>query len=223
MAILRRDCPHCPVAQVAFEIKWAEPTRKRAGESYCIATCGACGAPICFRAIYGHPNDATPMQYQGDIEPVFTVRETWPSRRASSAPPHTPKPVAGRFVQGENAYQRGDWNAAVAMYRSTLDIATKGMAGVPPDQQFFPRLKWLAANQRITPEMEIWGHRVRLEGNDALHDPEEFTEEDATPLQLFTEMFLRYVFELPGEVQAFRGEAPDAANSEASADPPAHS
>ncbi len=92
------------------------------------------------------------------------------------------------------------------MYRSALDIATKGLEGIPKNQTFFKRLEWLHQNHRITPEIRSWADHVRVEGNDALHDPEDFTEEDAKPLRLFAEMFLRYVFELPGEVRAFRGE-----------------
>jgi hypothetical protein len=42
--------------------------------------------------------------------------------------------------------------------------------------------------------------------NAALHDPDEFDEEDAKTLRFFTEKFLRYVFELPGAVRDFRGE-----------------
>jgi hypothetical protein len=34
-----------------------------------------------------------------------------------------------------------------------------------------------------------------------------YVSKDAKPLQLFTEMFLRYVSELPGEVRAFRSKA----------------
>jgi hypothetical protein len=93
------------------------------------------------------------------------------------------------------------------MYRSALDIGTKALDGVPRGKSFFKRLEWLHENHRITPDMRDWADHVRVEGNEALHDPDEFTEEDAKPLRLFTEMFLKYVFELPGEVQAFRGES----------------
>jgi hypothetical protein len=56
-------------------------------------------------------------------------------------------------------------------------------------------------------QTSIHGRRhVRVEGNAALHDPDEFNEDDAKALRFFTEMFLRYVFELPGAVRAFRGE-----------------
>jgi hypothetical protein len=91
------------------------------------------------------------------------------------------------------------------MYRSALDIATKGMEGIPAGT-FFARLNWLHDQHRITPEMFAWATHVRVEGNEALHEPDEFKEEDAKPLRLFTETFLRYVFELPGEVSAFRKE-----------------
>lgn len=92
------------------------------------------------------------------------------------------------------------------MYRSALDIGTKGLDGVPNGQTFFKRLEWLHDHHRITPDMRSWADHVRIEGNEALHDPEDFSEEDAKTLRLFTDMFLRYVFELPGEVSAFRAE-----------------
>lgn len=96
------------------------------------------------------------------------------------------------------------------MYRSALDITTKAMPGVPKDLNFYNRLKWLHENHHITQQMKDWADHVRVDGNEALHDPEEFEEADAKPLRLFTETFLRYVYELPGEVAAFRGEAPPA-------------
>jgi len=90
------------------------------------------------------------------------------------------------------------------MYRSALDIATKGMPGTPAGKTFFERLKWMDENHAITPDIRSWADHVRVEGNGALHDPEEFDKDDATALRFFSEMFLRYVFELPGEVKTFR-------------------
>lgn len=95
------------------------------------------------------------------------------------------------------------------MYRSALDIATKSMPGVPDDLTFYKRLVWLHEHHHITKQMKDWADHVRVEGNEALHDPEDYEEADAKPLRLFTETFLRYVYELPGEVAAFRGETPD--------------
>lgn len=203
MAILQRNCPHCPADHVAFVIKWAEYVR---GMWSAVAVCGACEMPVVFRTKCTAGGSTNPTTLAANIEPNWEVRKFWPQRASSSAPPHTPPAVAKRFMEGEDAYTRHSWNAAVAMYRSALDIATKAMDGVPKGKTFYNRLIWLHENHRITPEMKSWADHVRVEGNEALHDPEDFLEGDAKPLRLFTEMFLRYVFELPGEVSAFSGD-----------------
>jgi hypothetical protein len=204
MTILRRDCPHCPTDKVAFTLQWQQLVGDYVYN--CAATCGACGNPICFLAAYAGGNSTDPMRLPGSIEPGFSILAVWPQRTASAAPAHTPDAVRRRYIEGEDAYKRHSWNAAVAMYRSALDIATKAVDGVPKNLTFFKRLQWLAEKQLITPEIRSWADHVRVEGNEALHDPDEFIEDDARPLRFFTEMFLRYVFELPGEVKAFRGE-----------------
>lgn len=158
---------------------------------------------MCFQT--NKSNTTPPAAHQGEINDAYGVEDIWPGRLLSAAPLHTPASVAKRFLEGEAAYQRHSWNAAVAMYRSALDIATKAIEGTPAGT-FYKRLEWLHQNHKITPDIWSWADHVRVEGNEALHDPDEFEEEDAKPLRLFTEMFLRYVFELPGEVRAFRGE-----------------
>lgn len=212
MSIIRRNCPHCPTQQVAFVLTWAAQVPNQSEHMWnCAATCSACNGPICFVAVATNTGNRTPpSNYGGAIEPTWSVDRIWPTRTDSSAPAHTPDAVKRRFIEGEDAYARASWNAAVAMYRSALDIATKALDGVPAKVTFFKRLEWLHENHRITPDMRSWADHVRVEGNDALHDPDEFSADDARPLRLFTEMFLRYVFELPGEVLAFRKETDSA-------------
>jgi len=208
MAILRRNCPHCPTENVGFDVRWAE----RIGDKHhiwnCAAICGACRKPVAFVASAQNANiHANPSQHNGEIEPTWIVPVIWPIVTPTSAPPHTPPLVRKRFLEGEDSFKRRNWNAAVAMYRSALDIATKGMDGVPQGKSFFERLIWLHDQHRITPDIKAWADHVRVDGNAALHDPEEFTGDDAKALRFFTEMFLRYVFELPGEVAEFRAKA----------------
>jgi len=206
-AIILRNCPHCPAQHSSFTLVWCGPLPKAQGVWAVTATCGACGWPISFNAL-NHPagHGTPPISVNGNIDGYFVVHETWPSRPDPAAPPHTPKPVARRFLEGEDAFHRGNWNSAVAMYRSALDIAAKGMEGVPANAMFFKRLEWLHENHKITPDIRSWADHVRVEGNAALHDPEEFGEGDAKALRFFTEMFLRYIFEMPGAVEEFRGK-----------------
>lgn len=208
MPVIVKDCPHCPATRSTFEIKWVE--NFAAPVWLVTATCAACRKPITAQVRRKDGTSASPNGIAGAIEPAFVILNAWPDRKAAGAPAHTPLAVARRFLEGESAYERHSWNAAVAMYRSALDIGTKALDGVPQGQTFFKRLEWLHDNHRITPDMRSWADQVRIDGNDALHDPEEFTEADAKPLRLFTEMFLRYVFELPGEVDAFRSSAVEA-------------
>jgi Domain of unknown function (DUF4145) len=210
MAVILRNCPHCPAEHSSFQIAWNGQVPLAGHLWNCIATCGACNGPICFRAAHSNPSLAghPPTNQPSNIEPNYVVSEIWPTRNVPAAPPHTPDPVKLRFLEGEDAFSRKKWNSAVAMYRSALDIATKAMDGIPPNATFFKRLEWLHENHGITPDIRAWADHVRVEGNAALHDPDEFAEGDAKSLRFFTEMFLRYVFELPGKVREFRGEPP---------------
>lgn len=213
MGLIQRDCPHCLTARVAFSIPYSYSRNAEQHEFGAIGVCAGCHKPISFLAS-NRVNGLSPQQFSGNIEPTMCVLDVWPCTIASEAPPHTPPAVAKRFVEGEDAYLRGSWNAAVAMYRSALDIATKAVDGIPRGT-FYARLQWLHEHRLITPDMKDWADHVRVEGNDALHDPDEFTEDDAKPLRLFSEMFLRYMFELPGEVAAFRGRTAEVAETAA--------
>ncbi|WP_309628829.1 DUF4145 domain-containing protein [Brevundimonas sp.] len=206
MAMMIRDCPHCPATSVAFTIKWNASTS--GATQIGAATCGACGKLIAFTLLSVGAAAPDPSNIGGNIASIWQVTGAWPSRQAPTVPDHTPNAVARRFLEGEDAFNRHSWNAAVSMYRSALDIATKGLEGVPEKQTFYKRLIWLRDQGRITDEMKSWADQVRIEGNEALHDPEDFEESDAKPLRLFTEMFLRYIFELPGEVAAFTADTP---------------
>lgn len=206
MAVFRTDCPHCGTNNVGFDVAWSYKIGPY--KPVCVAVCGSCSLPI---TIVMDGVSEQPERISGDISAKYNVVNIWPRITALAAPRHTPEPVSRRFIEGEDAYQRRRWNSAVAMYRSALDIATKALDGVPEKLSFYNRLIWLHENHQITQQMKDWADHVRVEGNDALHDPEEFGEQDARPLRLFTETFLRYLYELPGEVAEFRGETPGAA------------
>lgn len=206
MAVLVIDCPHCPATNSSFVVKWSSHIpSKNQSFSYSAATCGACSRPVCFMAQNKNGTSHIPTAYEGLIEDNFIISTVWPVRSATLAPLHLPPLVKIRYLEAEDSFERAKWNSAVAMYRSTLDIATKGMDGVP-EGTFFKRLVWLAENHVITPDIRSWADHVRVEGNAALHEPEQFGGQDAKALRFFTEMFLRYVFELPGEVKKFRAE-----------------
>ena len=200
MGSLSLSCPHCRHDRVVLDAVWSlKSNRQNAWQTYML--CSHCGVGIaawlCTRP---GQHDESPIRVNGDISRFFLVMGTWPELPKLGAPEHTPQAVARRYIEGEDAFGRSNWNSAVAMYRSALDIATKAMVSEAANKMLKSRLEWMLKNGKLTQDLWEWADRVRLGGNDAIHDPDEFNEDDARPLRYFTEMFLRYVYELPGEV-----------------------
>lgn len=210
MGILTTNCPHCGTQSVGFQIIFSKtPKDNSYNQHNCLAVCGGCLRPICFIAVRNDSTE-TPHQFVGNISGKYQISQTWPLPKPIAIPPHCPKAVSGRFNEGEQAFERKNWNAAVAMYRSALDIATKEMVPEAASKLMAARLKWMLDNGRLTQDLFDWASHVRIGGNEALHDPDDFGEGDAKPLRYFTEMFLRYVYELPGEVARLRGAKAEA-------------
>ncbi|HDR9877483.1 TPA: DUF4145 domain-containing protein [Burkholderia cenocepacia] len=87
------------------------------------------------------------------------------------------------------------------MFRRCLEIALKAHSPDIEAWKLEKRIDKLAAERKITDDMKTWAHRVRLDGNDALHEEEEFTKESATELMEFTSLLLIYLYTLPEKIR----------------------
>jgi hypothetical protein len=123
--------------------------------------------------------------------------EHLPRPKKSDVPEHLPERVGHLFRQAEDALRRRNWDSAGATYRKTLDVGTR-LLDRTLSGNLGPRIDQLAANSKITPDMKAWAHQIRLDGNDAAHDEDPFTEDEAKRLHEFTRLFLLYAFTLPG-------------------------
>lgn len=207
MGLIVRDCPHCGAGHttltcVAASVHPRDEFRQRA-----LFSCNACFAPF---AAMTH-GDGDPLKTIGNLErSQIRIAYLTPSVTKPEAPQHTPQPIAKRYVEAEDSFRRQKWTSAVGMYRSTLDLATKDVATkllpAAAGMKLFARIEALATDNIITNAMKDWAHHVRGAGNDALHDDQEMSEEDAVQMRLFTETFLQYAYELPGEVAARKGQ-----------------
>ena len=94
------------------------------------------------------------------------------------------------------------------MFRSALEAGLKEK--FPDiDGTLYERIEQAAAQQGLTPDLADWAHRIRLDGNDAVHGDEEFLKEDAERLHAFTELVFLYLVTLPGMLEKARGEQTD--------------
>jgi hypothetical protein len=117
--------------------------------------------------------------------------------------------VTDAYLSGlDNLGRKNGANAAAIMFRRTIEIATKIInPDAPKSDNLKKRIDNLPADL-ATPAMKDWAHHIRLDANDAAHDPEQFTNADVKQLQIFAEMFLTYAFTLPAMMKRARGEAP---------------
>jgi hypothetical protein len=131
----------------------------------------------------------------------MVVCGTYPKPESIEVPEHTPSNIASFYTQAKDALRRNQYDAAGAMCRKTLESATKKL-----DQSLKGdlngRIDKLADAHLITPALKQWAHAIRLDGNEATHDEQPFAEEDAKQIASFTELFLLYVFTLPGMLAA---------------------
>lgn len=125
---------------------------------------------------------------------------TFPKLLTAAAPEHTPENVKRFYLQGMENLER-HFDAAGTMFRKALDAALKQLDPAAKGT-LQKRIDSLDPSIGVTPAMKQWAHEIRLLGNDAAHEDDPFTGDEAKSLQAFTEMFLTYAFTLPGMLAA---------------------
>ena len=128
--------------------------------------------------------------------------EFFPKRKKSASPESVPESAAKAYLQGAESLADGRTTAAVAMFRRTIDVATKQFSDEVEAGNLAKRIDKLAEADLITKDLQAWAHKIRLEGNEALHEIDEPSLDQAKELQQFTEMMLVYMFTLPAKIKA---------------------
>ena len=202
------DCPHCSTRNAGFRITvtWAV---KGMGSDHrnIFAICGICdlGLLIHSRDLHlQHHADLMQKQHEFPGTRFLIVRE-WP-RRALIVPADVPTGIGGFYIQGLENLAANRWDAAGAMFRKSLDVATKIVDPSSKSMILFKRIEKLYEDGSITAAMRDWSHEIRIDGNEAVHDEDPETREDAEASQKFTEAFLTYMFTLPSMVTANRAK-----------------
>lgn len=197
-------CPHCHSEKIGFAPRGAWPLKAGSRIGLLFLQCEGCGEGLI--AKMAEVNQASHWMNNQTASPG-EISQTYPKAIASQAPPDVPPRVAGAYLSGiENLKRNGGANAAAIMFRRTIEIALKTMPLPPSGHNLQARIDNLPADV-ATPAMKQWAHKIRLDGNDAAHEPEDFSDEDAKKLQVFAEMFLTYAFTLPEMLKRASGEA----------------
>lgn len=203
MALLVTDCPHCGTKHVGFSIKFSNQWPKDVHRYNVFGSCPGCHKPFCAVVATTHAGD-DPKGTEGDVGSLqrFSVRSFFPVRPPSKSPEHVPPIAAKAFIEGADNLLDGRYTSAVAMFRRSLDVATQQYSDEVTAWKLEKRIDKFAAEGLITKDLKEWAHKIRLDGNEAVHGLDEPTKDAAQELQLFTELILTYLFTLPAKVKA---------------------
>ncbi|MGJ7490224.1 DUF4145 domain-containing protein [Variovorax sp. ZT4R33] len=206
MPTLVLNCPHCLANNMGFTYRGQYQYSPSPNERMVLASCNACHKPVV--AQLKNPNlqgwDAAKLE--GDLlhHRDLQTRAVWPKPVTVSAPDAVPDKVARTFIEAAEARHRRSWNAACGMYRRAMELSLKEFAPDVEAWKLEKRIDKLAAEHRITADMQTWAHELRLDGNEALHGDADATEEMTEQMHHLAQFLLIYLYTLPNQIQAAR-------------------
>lgn len=133
------------------------------------------------------------------IEDHREVIKYFPSCTPRTVPDNTPHKIAKYFDQATSSLEHANYDAAGAMFRKVIDITSKELG--EKNGHLVQRINNLASKGLITKDMKDWADEIRLSGNEAVHDEEDYTKEECEEILHFTELFLMYTFTLPAMLE----------------------
>lgn len=214
MAAFPHDCPHCGTSQASFLVLHEYRPTRFPQQIHAFAMCGVCSEAV---AVVFLPLGGAISQEVFNLTNHLVSHPTnvrivaiYPPPATPEAPEHLPPNVKAFFLEATANVKSGP-NAAGAMFRKSLDVALKT---IYPDakEQLVKRIDQAVKAGALTKGIGEWAHHIRLEGNDASHDDDPYTTEEAEELHRFTELVMMYMFTLPGMLEERRGDGADSAD-----------
>jgi len=143
------------------------------------------------------------LNYHFSVERYVSVLD----KVGVKSPDHVPVDIAAAFNEGASCFKIKCFNAAGAMFRLCVDLATRPLLPSPGDSEVVQpnekerrdlglRLKWLFDNNKLPKELAPLAKCIREDGNDGAHAGS-LTETDGDDLQDFTVALLERLYTEP--------------------------
>ena len=175
--------------------------------SFC---CGYCGDDVC--SDNGLPiieNTYPPVPHAvGGIYlcpncdlPTYIIysREQFPKAKPGSAVSHVPDNLNSLYEEARECAGQGCYTAAVLLCRRLLMVAAVDR-GSQEGKKFIEYVDYLSGSGLVPPNSKKWIDQIRQKGNEGAHKTPMLTEEDAYRIIKFSESLLRFLYELPAEI-----------------------
>ena len=210
------DCPRCSSKNMTFDVLGGIKSKRRyewqrGYEVFCV--CRHCDTSTTF--VISQRADADEkylanhdlMQIEGSLNEFFSsdgficIKDVG----AASPPEFVPDLIANAFREGATSVVTNCPNAAAAMFRLAIDLATEPL--LPKDEQsgrpnsrvcrdLGLRLPWLFENNLLPRDLEELSRCIREDGNDGAHRGT-LQKADAWDLQDFTTSLLERLYTVP--------------------------
>ena len=219
MPAISADCPHCNSKRMGFSfVAETGLAPQKPGEFMVLFKCNKCqGGLVVEYKLYVNHGQASPGKCPSDPEALgFIATNRYPGEMPSNLPSDIPTPLDRYLSQAMEGIQSGHYDASGAMCRKVIDVSTQKLLGEDSSKYgtIQKRIDALAVKNMLTPDLKDWAHQVRLGGNDAAHDEDPYTQDEAEELLSFVELYLTYVYSMPGRLAARRKKAEAAKQAE---------
>lgn len=172
--------------------------------AYAVAKCPACQIPSLI--LYKAGNDVSNAIHKvvnGENVPVgnaqIEVLRLWPAISERSASNYIPSKIGELFVDAQGMLDDGRSPAIIiATCRAVMEASLNHMGAKGNNLQ--NKIDDLGQKGVLTQALVSWSHRIRLDGNVALHEIDG-TKEVAEELVEFIEFFLHFCFVLPAQIE----------------------
>ena len=161
--------------------------------------CGYCGEPLASNRGFESAHGNIYICHFCNKPTFFDDRNRqYPGALIGNTVKHIPrKEVEDLFMEARRCYAVSSYTAAVMCCRKLLmNIAVA--EGAKERDSFVEYVNYLESNNYIPPKGKDWVEQIRKLGNEANHKIIMKTKPEAEKILIFTEMLLRFIYELPG-------------------------
>jgi hypothetical protein len=215
MAELVANCPRCGTRQITFDAieTWPTITKydwQRWYEAFSI--CRNCNRSTVFVIAQSEYEERkflaqnSPLKFTDSLNNHFRVESfiNLTDGARAQAPEFTDPKVAAAFNEAAACMTVRAWNAAAAMLRLAIDLATKPLLPSEPTpglkhrtrRDLGLRLEWLINNGKLPGELRLLSDCIRQDGNDGAHDGT-LEKKDAEELMDFAEAMFERLYTEP--------------------------
>jgi len=112
---------------------------------------------------------------------------------------NVPAEVGELYEEARRCISVSSYTASVLICRKILmNLAVD--KGAKPNMVFVKYVEFLSENHYVPPDGQAWVDHIREKGNEATHEIQPMSRQDAELLVRFVEMLLRFVYEFPSLV-----------------------